>query len=102
MEVNVKAGMSRFEWNMRGPAPPSPAGRGGGGNNQEQEGGRGPAVRGVPFVAAGGGGSGGGFGRGARLGPLLEPGTYMVRLTIGGQTPASSVDVLDDIWMRPQ
>jgi hypothetical protein len=35
-------------------------------------------------------------------GPLLEPGTYMVRLIVGSQTLISSVDVLDDIWMRPQ
>jgi hypothetical protein len=33
---------------------------------------------------------------------LLEPGTYMVRLTVGNQVLASSVDVMEDIWMRPQ
>jgi hypothetical protein len=26
----------------------------------------------------------------------------MVRLTLGSQTLTSSVDVLEDIWMRPQ
>ncbi|SPE31619.1 hypothetical protein SBA6_160049 [Candidatus Sulfopaludibacter sp. SbA6] len=26
----------------------------------------------------------------------------MVRLTAGGQTQTSSVDVLEDTWMRPQ
>lgn len=119
MDVDVKAGMNRFQWNMRGPAPPAPAGRGRGAQANEpagrgnepgpggEEGGRGRGGRGVPFVAAGGfggggGGGGGGFGRGAQLGPLLEPGTYMVRLTVGGRTIESSVDVLDDIWMRPQ
>jgi hypothetical protein len=35
-------------------------------------------------------------------GPLIEPGTYMVRLTLGSQTLTSSVDVLEDIWMHPQ
>jgi hypothetical protein len=35
-------------------------------------------------------------------GPLLEPGTYMVRLTIGSQVLTSSVNVMEDIWMRPQ
>ncbi len=108
MDVDVKAGMNRFQWNMRGPVPPAPAGRG---NNAAEQGGRGGeeagrgrGPRGVPFVASGfgGGGGGGGFGRGPVQGPLLEPGTYMVRLTIGGQTLNSSVDVLDDIWMRPQ
>jgi hypothetical protein len=62
----------------------------------------------VPFVAGrggfggGGGGGGGGFGGGAPLGPIVEPGVYLVRITIGGQTLTSSVSVLEDIWMRPQ
>jgi hypothetical protein len=54
----------------------------------------------VPFVSGGRGGGGGGFG-GAGGGPL-EPGTYMVRLTVGDKTFNSSVEVLEDIWMRPQ
>ena len=48
------------------------------------------------------GGGGGGFGGGTPQGPLLEPGSFMVRLTVGGETRMSSVDLLDDIWMRPQ
>lgn len=117
MEVEIKPGMNRFQWNMRGPAPPPPAnaqGRGGdisatsnvnaGDANAAGRGGRGPNR--VPFVASGrgggGGGGGGGFGRGPALGPLLEPGVYMVRVTVGGQTLTSSVNVLEDIWMRPQ
>jgi len=52
----------------------------------------------VPFTAGGGFG-GGGFGR-APQGPLLEPGTYMVRLTAGGKTLTSSVDVLEDVWLE--
>jgi hypothetical protein len=32
----------------------------------------------------------------------VEPGTYMVRLTVGDKQFHSSVDVLEDIWMRPQ
>jgi hypothetical protein len=35
-------------------------------------------------------------------GSPVQPGTYFVRLTVGGQTLTSSVDVLEDIWMRPQ
>jgi photosystem II stability/assembly factor-like uncharacterized protein len=128
MDVEIKAGMNRFQWNMRGPAPAGAAagggrgGRGGRGGAEgaaaepsaqapgEASGGRGaaagPAL--VPFVAAGGGGfgggggGGGGFGGFAPQGPLVQPGAYMVRLTIGSQTLTSSVDVLDDIWMRPQ
>ena len=33
---------------------------------------------------------------------LVQPGTYMVRLTVGTQILTSSVNVLEDIWMRPQ
>jgi hypothetical protein len=56
----------------------------------------------VPFVAGrGGGGGGGGFG-GAAQGALLEPGTYMIRLVAGGQTLQSSVDIVEDTWMREQ
>ena len=40
MDVEVKAGMNRFQWNMRGPAPAFNGGRGGGG--------RGPVGPGVP------------------------------------------------------
>jgi hypothetical protein len=115
MDVDVKAGLNRYQWNMRGPAPA--------GGNQARGGAGGGFPRGemvptdpdakpvapgdipveVPFVAAGGGGGGGGggFGGGAPQGPLLAPGTYMVRLTIGGKTLMSSVDVLEDIWMFP-
>jgi hypothetical protein len=32
----------------------------------------------------------------------VEPGSYMVRLTIADKTFMSSVQVLEDIWMRPQ
>jgi len=53
----------------------------------------------VPFV--GGGRAGGGFGGGGGA-VMVEPGTYMVRLTVGSQTLTSSVVVLEDTWMRPQ
>ena len=127
MDVEIKAGMNRFQWNMRGPAPAGAAGgrggrggRGGQGGGEAaaapgageaggaggQGGGRGAALTGVPFVSAGGGfgggGGGGGFGGFAAQGPLVQPGTYMIKLTIGSQTLTSSVDVLEDIWMRPQ
>lgn len=102
MDVDLHAGMNRYQWNMRGiPPKPTP-------EEQQQaerfaqiqrENGQAPA-RGpqpVPFVAAGGRG---GFGRGGAVqGPLLEPGTYMIRLNVGGQTLRSSVDVLADNWL---
>ena len=61
----------------------------------------------VPFVPAtgfggSGGGGGGGFGFGPPQGPLLAPGSYMVRLTAGGQTVTTSVDLLDDVWMNQE
>jgi hypothetical protein len=107
MNVEIKAGLNRFQWNMRGPvaagarndrpffppmemvpvdpnapnAPPPPAGA------EDAE---------VPFVAAG---RGEGFRR-APQGPLVGPGTYMIRLTVGNETRVSSVDVLEDVWLR--
>jgi photosystem II stability/assembly factor-like uncharacterized protein len=113
MDVDLKAGMNRFQWNMRGPAPPAPPGGGrggrgggGGGGGAQQPEHNGPGREGgVPFVGGGrggGGGGGGGGGFGTPQGPLLEPGSFMVRLTVGSETRMSSVDLLDDIWMRPQ
>jgi photosystem II stability/assembly factor-like uncharacterized protein len=66
-------------------------GFGGGGG-----GGRGGAGTGVPFVAGGRGGFGGGGST------LVDPGVYMVRLTVGDKTYSSSVQVLEDIWQRVQ
>jgi hypothetical protein len=175
MDVQIKAGMNRFQWPMRGPvtagggrgaaanaaagavapaaastdAPPGAATADAAGGRGGRRGGRGGApvasvgqpasgqaggaevppgaatgtagvagggrggrggATGVPFVASGrggfgggGGGGGGGFGGfGGGAGALVEPGAYMVRLTVGGQALTSSVTVLEDIWMRPQ
>ncbi len=120
MDVQIKSGMNRFQWNMRGPVPAAAAGaaRGGGGRGgrngaaaagaatgptAEAAGTTVPPVpAGVPFVAGGrgGGGGGGGGGRGGVVqGPILEPGSYMIRFTAGGQTLLSSVDVLEDVWL---
>jgi hypothetical protein len=71
-------------------------GQGGGGGGGRGRGG----FTGVPFVRGGGGG-GGGFGGGGAA-QMVEPGTYVVRLTVGDKVFTSSVDVMDDIWMRPQ
>ena len=100
MDVDIPAGLSRYQWNMRGPAPPAPAG-GRGGQNQTPNPDAPPPPRGVPFIAQRGP-QGFGFGQQAPLGPLMEPGIYMVRVTAGAQTLTSSVNVLEDIWMRPQ
>ena len=51
----------------------------------------------MPFVAGGRGGFGGGA-----ASTLVDPGVYMVRLTVGDKTYSSSVQVLEDIWQRVQ
>ncbi len=98
IDVQAEPGMNRVQWNMQ-PDPPAPppgaqaaagrGGRGGGGGG----GGRGGGGRGVPFVAGGGRGGFGGFG-----GPV-DPGTYLVRFTMGSETHMTSVVVLEDVWM---
>jgi hypothetical protein len=139
MQVDIKAGMNRFQWPMTGIAGAADAAAAGGGRAGRGGGrrggaadaaapgtaaageaaapaapvnpdaaaqfggggrGRGGAGGGVPFVSGGRGG-GGGFGGGGGAAPVT-PGTYMVRLTVGDKTYMSSVDVLEDIWMRPQ
>ncbi len=127
MDVDIKPGLNSFQWNMRGPVPPGAAnrrrgfGEGGEGRNgppemvpedpnappmtpEQTAAARAARAAEVPFVAAGGfgggGGGGGGFGFGTPLGPVLAPGSYMVRLTAGGQTLTTSVDVLDDVWLN--
>lgn len=93
-EKDIHAGMNRFQWNMRGIAPkPTKA--------QEAQMRRfrrfrGRGSRGVPFVAAGGGG----FGRFTGQGPLLAPGSYIVRVTVGGKMLTSSVNVEADVWLH--
>ena len=161
LDVDIKEGMNRVQWGVRGLPPPAATnGTAGGGRAarrggaagttsevnppadappadaaaQGGRGGRGGAGGPVPFVLSGGRGGGGGGGGGGGQGftglppvpaapgagggggggggggfggfgggaPILEPGTYMVRLTAGGKTLTSSVIVLEDIWMRPQ
>jgi uncharacterized membrane protein YgcG len=109
----AQAGMNRIQWDMLPEAPPTAAGAAGaaggqaaagaagagaGGQGGGGRGGRGGG--GVPFVAGGRGG-GGGFGGGGAGGPtMLPPGTYTVRLNVGGQILTTPVSVLEDVWMR--
>jgi photosystem II stability/assembly factor-like uncharacterized protein len=142
MQVDIKAGMNRFQWPMNaipnGNAAANGGGRNGGGGGRNGGGGRrgggnaagagadasaNPPAAGAPAAAAnpdaqqfGGGGGGGRGGRGGNGVPFVsggrggggggggsvQPGSYMVRLTIGDKTYNTSVDVLEDIWMRPQ
>ena len=69
------AGLNRVQWNLRGNPPANaPQGRGGGG---------------------GGGGRGGQGG-----GPALEPGTYLVKLSVGGKDYTSKAVVEADEIVR--
>jgi hypothetical protein len=120
MNVDIKTGLNSFQWAMRGAAPAGGAqgrgfggGGGGGGGNREMvpTDPDAPATAPellaaeearVPFTAGGGGGGGGGGGRRGPQGPLLEPGTYMVKLTVGDKVLTSSVDILEDTWLRQQ
>ncbi|MBI4472023.1 MAG: hypothetical protein HY646_05105, partial [Acidobacteria bacterium] len=45
------------------------------------------------------GGGGGGGGRGGAA-PPVEPGTYMVTLSVNGKTMSKPVTVLLDLWLR--
>ncbi|HET9373080.1 MAG TPA: hypothetical protein VFO19_22615 [Vicinamibacterales bacterium] len=108
INTTARSGMNRVQWGMRADAAAGAtpgagrAGQGGQGGQGGRAGGGGrggPGAlgpQGVPFVSAGGGGRGGfAFG-----GALLDPGTYMVRLSVGGETLTTSVVVLEDIWMK--
>jgi single-strand DNA-binding protein len=48
----------------------------------------------------GGGGGGGGFGGIFNQGPLVEPGTYLVKLSVGGKDYTTKVVVEPDTWMN--
>lgn len=74
------AGINRVQWNMRGNPPPRPA-------NLPQFG--------------GGGGGGGGFGGLFTQGPLLDPGTYNLKLSVGGKEFTTKVVVEADPGMQP-
>jgi photosystem II stability/assembly factor-like uncharacterized protein len=93
--VSVQGGGGAANANAQAPANPDAAAAQFGGGGGRGRGG----FNGVPFVSGGRGG-GGGFGGGG--GASVTPGVYMVRLTVGDKTKMTSVDVLEDIWARPQ
>lgn len=65
------AGLNRVQWNLRGNAPARPAN--------------------LPAGVGGGGGRGG-----APVGPVVEPGTYVVKLTVNGKDYTQKVVVEPD------
>lgn len=110
-----EVGLNRVAWNLRGDPPQRPAGmRPGGGGGGGQGGGAAapaPAQPGQPGQAAGQGGQqgqpsmeqlaqmmgGGGGGRGGfAFGPVIDPGVYLVKVTIGDKEMTARVVVEAD------
>jgi photosystem II stability/assembly factor-like uncharacterized protein len=74
-----EVGINRVQWNLRADPPPRPAN----------------LPRGF-----GGGGGGGGFAALFNQGPLVEPGTYVLKLSVGGKEYTTKVVVEADTWMN--
>jgi len=72
-----EGGINRVQWNLRGDPPPRPAN--------------------LPPGFGGGGGGGGLF----NLGPVIEPGTYNVKLSVNGKELTTKVVVEADPGMMP-
>lgn len=77
-----EVGLNRVQWNLRGDPPPRPAGFG---------------PRGGAGQGAGQGGGGGRFGR-FNFGPAIDPGVYLVKLTVDGQEMTTRVVIEEDVW----
>jgi hypothetical protein len=82
LDGTKEVGLNRVQWNLRGDAPPRQGGPGGG------------------FGGGGGGGGGGGRGGGRFGGPPIDPGVYLVKLSVGGKEYTTKVQVEEDIWMN--
>jgi hypothetical protein len=74
-------GINRLQWNLRRDPPPRPAN--------------------LPRGFGGGGGGGGGLNALFTQGALVEPGTYVVKLSVGGKEHTTRVVVEADTWMNP-
>ena len=73
-------GINRVQWNLRGDVPPR-------GN--------------LPgFGGGGGGGGGGGFGGFFNLGPAIDPGTYLLKLSVNGKDFTTKVVIETDPGMQ--
>ena len=95
----AQAGMNRWQWDLQGDAPPLTP-------EQQAQLAQFAAVAarargvptGVPFVAAVAAAAAVAR-RGRAVGALVGPGTYLVRVTLGGQTVTTAVTVVEDVWM---
>jgi hypothetical protein len=115
LTATKEVGLNRVMWNLRGdpirppgmrPGPPGdnpevqpPTGQGQPGQPQAGQG-----QQGQQGQQQGGGGGGGGGGRGGRFGaltgPSLDPGTYLVKLSIGGKEMTTKVVIEADSISR--
>jgi photosystem II stability/assembly factor-like uncharacterized protein len=87
-----KAGLNRIEWNLR-QSPPRAAGD----PQQAVAGGRGGQRGGAPGGSGqAGGGRGGGRGGGAGGGVTVQPGTYIISLTVNGRELTQTLEVRPD------
>jgi hypothetical protein len=77
-----EAGLNRMQWNLRGDPPARPANL-------------------PPGFGGGGGGGGGGFGGFFNIGPVIEPGTYAVKLSVNGKDYTTKAIVEADPGMVP-
>ena len=127
LTAKKEAGLNRVQWNLRGDPPPRPAGpRGPGGGGAAGAGAPGnlpptagqppagppnagqPAAGQTPGQATGqaagqgGGGGGGGFGGrgGFNAGPPLDPGVYLIKVTVDGKEITTKVVVEADTWKQ--
>jgi hypothetical protein len=91
------AGINRIRWSLNAPLIAG-AGGGAGGGGGGGGGGRGAAGPVDPTCAAPAeaGRGGGGGGRGGAVG--ITPGTYTVKLSVGGKDYTKTVQVLEDRW----
>jgi len=75
-------GINRMQWNLRGDPPQRPANL-------------------PPGFGGGGGGGGGGFAAFFNIGPVSEPGTYSVKMSLNGKDYTTKVVVEADPGMQP-
>jgi photosystem II stability/assembly factor-like uncharacterized protein len=75
-------GINRVQWNLRGDPPPRPANL-------------------PPGFGGGGGGGGGGFGGIFNIGLPLEPGVYVVKVSVGGKEYTTKVVIEADTPLNP-
>jgi photosystem II stability/assembly factor-like uncharacterized protein len=90
LPVSKEVGLHRAQWNMSGDPPPPPAGQPGQAGGGGRQGGGGGA-QGQP-----GGGGGGRQGLGGGGGQPVEPGTYLIKLTVDGKEYTTKVVVEAD------